>query len=82
MISGVLTTDLRADILIERAVVALTTPMDIEVTEIAPEVASLIVPIVVEEEEVQVTKPMVSIVPRGPVVAEIAEEKEPIMVDL
>lgn len=44
-------------------------------------VASPIVPTIVEEGEVQETRPIVFVVPKELAIVKVVEEKEPIMVD-
>lgn len=78
IISRVSTTDPRADISIERIVMAPTALMGIGVMEMTLVITPPAVPIIIVEEEVQVTRSTVSAVPRKPIIIEVVEEKEPI----
>lgn len=68
--------DLGTKIMIGRTMVGLSPLIDVRLMEMIPIVASPVVPIIVEEGEVQVTMPMVFIVTRESVVAKVAKEKE------
>lgn len=70
----------REGIPIERALVTLIALMDTKVMEVTLAVASPIAPIVLEGRGA-CRQPMVYVVPRKPIIMEVAREKEPVMAD-
>lgn len=75
-------TELKVDAPFERIGMASPIMMDVEMVEVALAVALPTLPIIAEEEEVQVTGLLISAMPAQPIITEIAEEEVPITTGL
>lgn len=82
VVLGVLTIDLEASVPTERINMAPSTLMDIEVVEVASMVDSLTLPIIIEDEEVQMSGLLVFAGSLEPIIDEVAKEEEPIAIGL